>query len=481
MLKTTKWLIGLLTIGLLVCTAKFVFATSTANLLITERYNERVIKVDPITHDVLWQYGQTDVAGSGTNQLNHPFEAVNLINGNILIADTDNHRVIEVQPSGTSGGTIIWQYGQTGVFGSGTNQLNFPFDVMMLNNGNILITDYGIRRTIEVQPTYPIGGNIVWQKYSPDGYYVESERLPDGSTLLTSDSSHEVIRITGSPSTTIWYYGQYGSPGSGTNQLNLPRDAIQLVNGNILITDSGNHRVIEVQPTGTSGGTIVWQYGQTGVSGSGVNQLYFPHEAIRLANGNTMIADRGNYRVIEVKTDDYPHWTSSSIVWQQGQTGVSGSGWNQLGDPCDVEEIWQGVLNQVIVTYKNMTNVPQPVVTAWVFTPVIPPIVEPPVLEVTKMVHPVGTQSSGTELTYTIAYTNTGQGTATNVVFTDGVPAGTNFVSGSAIGAGATITYSVNGTTYLPEETTPVNYIRWTFGNIGPGVSGTLQFKVIIQ
>lgn len=482
MLKTTKWLIGLLMLGLLLGMPQFADATPTTNLLITDKDNHRVIKVDPITHDVLWQYGQTGIYGSGINQLTTPSEAVNLISGNILIADSSNHRVIEVQPTGTSGGTIVWQYGQTGVSGSGTNQLNFPLDVRMLNNGNILITDYNNLRTIEVQPTYPIGGNIVWQKYSP-GRYRESERLPDGSTLLTSDQYHEVIRITGSPSTTIWYYGQYGSPGSGTNQLNLPVDAIQLVNGNILITDRDNHRVIEVQPTGTSGGTIVWQYGQTGVLGSGVNQLRFPQEAIRLANGNTMIVDLFNHRVIEVKTDDYPHWTSSSIVWQQGQTGVPGSGWNQLEGPYDVEEIWQGVLNQVIVTYKNMTNVPQPVVTAWVFTPVIPPIVEPPVLEVTKMVHPVGTQSSGTELTYTIAYTNTGQGTATDVVFTDRVPAGTNFVLGSAVGAGATITYSVDGTTYLPAGIMPVNvnYIRWTFGNIGPGVSGTLQFKVIIQ
>jgi uncharacterized repeat protein (TIGR01451 family) len=139
------------------------------------------------------------------------------------------------------------------------------------------------------------------------------------------------------------------------------------------------------------------------------------------------------------------------------------------------------VLNKVIVEYSDVADVPQPVVTAWVFTPVIPPVIEPPVLEVTKTVSPPGTQSSGTILTYTIAYTNTGAGTATMVVFTDRVPAGTTFVSGSASGAGATITYSADGTTYQSSETTPVNYIRWTFNEIGPGVSGTLQFQVQIK
>lgn len=38
---------------------------------------------------------------------------------NTLIADTNNHRVIEVAPDKS----IIWQYGKTGVNGSGIDQL----------------------------------------------------------------------------------------------------------------------------------------------------------------------------------------------------------------------------------------------------------------------------------------------------------------------------------------------------------------------
>jgi len=167
--------------------------------------------------------------------------------------------------------------------------------------------------------------------------------------LITDGNNHRVIEVDPITHNVIWQYGQSGVIGSGTNQLGYPCDAAKLMNGNVLIVDSSNSRVIEVRPEGVSGGTIVWQYGQTGVAGSEVNQLGFHCEAIRLANGNTMIADSGNHRVIEVKTTDYLNFTASSIIWQQGQTGVYGSGWNQLYSPRDVEEIRQGILNQAIV------------------------------------------------------------------------------------------------------------------------------------
>ena len=103
------WLMGIMMLVLGI--TQFAYATTTTNLLITDLANSRVIEVDPITHNVIWQYGQTGVYGTGTNQLSNPYEAAILRNGNILIADGSNSRVIEVRPTGTSGGTIVWQYG----------------------------------------------------------------------------------------------------------------------------------------------------------------------------------------------------------------------------------------------------------------------------------------------------------------------------------------------------------------------------------
>jgi uncharacterized repeat protein (TIGR01451 family) len=72
-----------------------------------------------------------------------------------------------------------------------------------------------------------------------------------------------------------------------------------------------------------------------------------------------------------------------------------------------------------------------------------------------------GTASTGSNITYTITYGNTGGANATNVVIRDPVPAGTTFVSATAGG-----TFSA-GT------------VTWNIGTVNAGVSGqTVSFTV---
>jgi len=60
--------------------------------------------VNPKTKTIVWQYGTTHTPGNGANQLNFPYTALRLANGDTLIADAYNHRVIEVTPQNT----IVW-------------------------------------------------------------------------------------------------------------------------------------------------------------------------------------------------------------------------------------------------------------------------------------------------------------------------------------------------------------------------------------
>ena len=189
-----------------------------------------------------------------------------------------------------------------------------------------------------VSVTVPL---LVWQYGA--GMPWDVERLSDGNTLITEHGNHTVIEVT--PAGEIaWIYGN-GTSGSGPGQLGCPIDAERLTNGSTLITDRMNERVIEVNSTGA----IVWQYGTTGASGNGANQLYQPRDAERLENGNTLITDRLNNRVIEVRTADYDPaetnngFTADSIVWQ-----VTG-----LNHPADAEPLPNG--NMLIVVYKDHT------------------------------------------------------------------------------------------------------------------------------
>jgi outer membrane protein assembly factor BamB len=192
-----------------------------SDVLITDQVNERVIQVAPKTHAIRWQYGTTGVAGSGPNQLSNPNSAELLENGHVLIADENNNRVIEVDPSNNS---IKWQYPAT------------P-DPKLLNGAAF------------------------------------ASRLPDGHTLITDSNNNRIIEIDKS-SNVVWTYVTNARSGSIANP--LPTRAVRLRDTeDTLISDQFNHQVIRVRKDGT----IVWSLGTIGVSGKGMGLLNGPYDA----------------------------------------------------------------------------------------------------------------------------------------------------------------------------------------------------------
>lgn len=78
----------------------------------------------------------------------------------VLVGDSENNRVVEYRCRGqTSLGGCDWEL----VWEVGTDQLNWPRDANRLPNGNTLITDSRNHRVIEVSPD----GSIVWEAYIP--------------------------------------------------------------------------------------------------------------------------------------------------------------------------------------------------------------------------------------------------------------------------------------------------------------------------
>ena len=93
---------------------------------------------------------------------------------------------------------------------------------------------------------------ILDEQHNPD-YLVSENGTP---TVLVGDSGNDRIAE----------YALSGDPTDGTDgwtrtwtlkgDLNWPRDADRLPNGNTLVTDSSNHRVVEVTPKGK----VVWEF-----------------------------------------------------------------------------------------------------------------------------------------------------------------------------------------------------------------------------
>jgi hypothetical protein len=138
------------------------------NLLITDRNNDRVIEVDS-EGQILWVY----------DQLTRPHNGDRLPGGNTMIANSEENQVLEVTPAGET----VWSYGQG-------EELDWPRDADRLPNGNTLITDSRHNRVLEVDP----GGQVVWS-FAGLALPYEADRLPNGNTLIADNSHHRVIEV----------------------------------------------------------------------------------------------------------------------------------------------------------------------------------------------------------------------------------------------------------------------------------------------
>jgi hypothetical protein len=154
-------------------------------------------------------------------------------------------------------------------------------------------------------------------------------RLANNRILITDTGNNRVIEV-GQNGEFYWQYGSNSTSGSGDNLLNAPMSAVPMGNGNILIADSGNDYVIEINRSKN----IVWQY-DTGLS--------VPEYAEELSNGSILISDRGNHRIIEVNR-------SKQKYWQHG-TGIKGAGDDQLDNPSHATRLENG--NTLISDTRN--------------------------------------------------------------------------------------------------------------------------------
>lgn len=207
-----------------------------------------------------------------------------LESGNILVSDTGKDRVLELDRKGN----VVWSSEE---WGDGTGKLSdgshlwYPNDAEETTERRILISDRNNDRIVEVDRE----GKISWL-YDKLKHCHDADRLSNGNTLVSSSDENKIFEVD-PKGQVVWSYGD-----GSVEMLNWPRDADRVENGNTLITDSKNSRVIEVNRDGK----IVWSF----------NLGYFgmPYEADRLPNGNTLISIQQRRQVIEVDP-------SGNVVW----------------------------------------------------------------------------------------------------------------------------------------------------------------------
>ncbi|MCA9065893.1 MAG: PQQ-binding-like beta-propeller repeat protein, partial [Planctomycetaceae bacterium] len=192
-------------------------------------------------------------------------------------------------------------------------------DLHVLPNGNVLYQD----TWTHVLEADPKTGKTVWEyesKTAPgnEGRRIEIhafQRLESGNTMVVESGRARILELNAAGEVVTWIPLKVEHP----NPHRDTRLVRKLESGNYLACHEGDGAVREYQPDGR----VVWEYrvplfGRQPADGHGVeafgNQCF---SALRLQNGNTLIATGNGHSIIEVTP-------AGQVVWSLHQNELPG-------------------------------------------------------------------------------------------------------------------------------------------------------------
>ena len=296
------------------------------NFFFTDWRNDRILRVDISAGTITTMAGTGVLGYSGDGeqardaQLFIPTGVVLDHAGNLYIADTYNHRIRRVEVTTGIITTVAGGGFSTQEKGPARDvQLKFPTSVALDSKGNILITDSGNHRIMRVNPVSDTIATVAGNGksgYSGDGAAATQARLNSpkgivldskGNILITDSGNHRIRRVDHRTGIITTIVGSSTSTLKGINpnhvQLRFPAGVALDSKGNILITDSGNHRILRVNPVSGTITTVAGK-GSPGYSGDGraarEARLNTPKGIVLDSKGNILFADSGNDRIRRV-------------------------------------------------------------------------------------------------------------------------------------------------------------------------------------
>lgn len=351
-----------------------------SNLYIADDDNQRIRRVDAITHRITTIAGNGQKGYDGDNgqataaRLNNPNAIVVADDGTLYIADTDNEVVRRVDPRTHIITTIAGIPGQQGFQGDGglatRAQMRGPVALALTNNDTTLYVadlDNHVVRAINLQSHHittvagiiNMGSRIEGRDFKGDGgpatrallAGVYGLAVDQRGNLYIADTNNGVIRRvdvhTHIITTVAGHYagtfaaGYSGDGGAATSaQFNNPTGLAIAGDNNLYIADGGNH-VIRRVDLRTSIITTVVGSGVAGDSGDGqsARQAAFqtPRSLYLAADGKLYIGDMkaNRIRIVQMPTQPQPIKAGAqyTITATTGATIVPGS--HDTGNRCD--------------------------------------------------------------------------------------------------------------------------------------------------
>ncbi len=257
-------------------------------------------------------HGITDGVG-GQARFSAPFGVAVDAAGAVFVADTANNTIRHITAAGVVS-TLAGQAGQAGSANGLGDQARFrnPWSVALDGSGNVLVADMSNNSIRKITPAGEVttlagqpgpaghtdGPGLLARFNSPYGVAAD----PDGNVYVSDSGNHAIRKITpkGMVSTLAGLPGYAGAAdGTGTsarfwNPQGLAVDAY----GTVYVADTGNHAIRKISPFGEVT-TLAGLAGTSGTNNAGGLAARFNSPggvAVDVA-GNLYVADTGNHTI----------------------------------------------------------------------------------------------------------------------------------------------------------------------------------------
>jgi sugar lactone lactonase YvrE len=272
------------------------------------------------------------------------------VEGNLFISDIGTHRVLKLDRRGVL--TSVAGTGIGGFNGDGLPalkvRLNAPHDLAFDAHGNLLIADtynHRVRRLDRQGRLTTVAGTGRGGYTGDQGLAVKASLnnpqgiavTRDGSVFIADSFNHVVRRVDPQGTITTFAGSEAGLSGDGLPatraQISLPVSVAVAPDGGVYISDSGNNRIRRVTPAGIME-TVLGTGPGTGTAGAGFGgdggpvgkaKLFAAADLKVNLTGDLFISDSGNQRVRRVSNGII------TTIIGTGAGGFGGDGGSALG------------------------------------------------------------------------------------------------------------------------------------------------------